>query len=84
MYISRRWVGANLVTIGSGVQGRPWVKFCHFSLTFTVVLTTRIHYRVSVWFSAKCDGEKFWKSVSIRQRYGQKYVAYFVGPSCRI
>jgi len=28
------------------------VKFCHFTLTLTVVLTTLSHYRVSVWSTA--------------------------------
>jgi len=79
MYISRRWVGANLVTIGSGVQGRPGVKFCHFSLTLTVVLTTRIHYRVSVWFSAKCGGEKVLKI----GQYSAKIWAKICGLLCR-
>jgi len=33
-------------------------------------------------FSQNAPMKKFWKSVSIRQQHGQKFVAYFFGPPC--
>jgi len=33
-------------------------------------------------FSHNAAVKKFWKSVNIWQRYGQKFVAYFFGPPC--
>jgi len=33
-------------------------------------------------FSQNVPVKKFWKSVTIWQRYGQKFLAYFCGPPC--
>jgi len=33
-------------------------------------------------FPQNAPVKKFWKSVNISQRYGQKFVAYFFGPPC--
>jgi len=35
-------------------------------------------------FPQNAPVKKFWQLVNIWQRYGQKFVAYFFGPPCRM